>query len=116
MSRAPFEKCLRAADAPAPEGPARVASAQRVKARREMRTSESNIQPGHRMIFNALTSGLSDEFALMSCFVNGKPTAMIVAARQTGERLEIMPLFVSLTEAMAITDHDGDILWDGGAR
>jgi hypothetical protein len=116
MTRSSFEEMLRTADAPAPEGPARVASAQRVKARREMHAPESNIQPGHRLIFNALTSGLSDEFALMSCFVNGKPTAMIVAAQQTNRGLEIMPLFVSLTEAMAITDHDGDILWDGGAR
>lgn len=116
MSTAAFDTINRAAAAPAPEGPARVASAGRIKARRDMHAQASNITAGHRLVFNTLTSGLSDEFGLMSVFVNDAPAAMIVAAREQGDRLEIMPLFVSVNGAMRITDHDGDVLWEGGAQ
>ncbi len=118
MSAEALSQWAQGASAPAPEGPARASSSQRIAARRDMHApppkSEGNINDGHRLVFRALTSGLSDEFAMMSCFVNDAPTAMIVAARQHGEHVEIMPLFVAITPGMRITDHDGDVLWDGG--
>lgn len=115
MSRAAFDHINRAADAPAPEGPARVASPERIATRPSVQAQKSNITPGHRLVFNALTSGLSGEFALMSAFVNDAPAALIVAAREKDEGvLEIMPLFVSPTSTMRVTGHDGDIIWKGG--
>jgi hypothetical protein len=115
MTAAAFETILKAADAPAPDGPARVASAARTAARRDMHAQHSNITPGHRLVFKALTSGLSDDFALMSVFVNEQPAAMIVAAREQHDQIEIMPLFLSITDGMRITDHDGDVIWEGAA-
>ncbi len=58
--------------------------------------------------FDALASGQYTNFALFSCFINGEPGAAIVAVKQeeSGDYI-IKPLFVSVTEGMEITDHDG---------
>jgi hypothetical protein len=67
----------------------------------------TNITPAHKEAFEALTSGKYDNFALLSCFVNGDPAAAIVAVhRDAGEYL-LTPLFVSVTNAMRLADHDG---------
>jgi hypothetical protein len=67
----------------------------------------TNITAEHRAVFEALTSGRFDNFALFSCFVEGEPAAAIVSVNREGEEDVITPLFVALTPGMALTDHDG---------
>ena len=75
---------------------------------------DTNITEDHRRAFDALTSGRFDNFCLVSCFVNGEPTAAIAAvnvnphAEDDGEpEVLVSPLFVCPTAAMTLTDHDG---------
>lgn len=67
----------------------------------------TNITQAHREAFEALRDSSFENFALFSCFVDGKPAAAIVAINQDGGEYNITPLFVSVTEAMLLTDHDG---------
>jgi len=67
----------------------------------------TNITTAHRDAFEALTSGAYDNFALLSCFVNGDPAAAIVAVNRNSEEYLLTPLFVSVTDAMRLADHDG---------
>jgi hypothetical protein len=67
----------------------------------------TNITAEHRAVFEALTSGRFDNFALFSCFVEGEPVAAIVAINRDGEEYTISPLFVAITPGMVLTDHDG---------
>ncbi|MCG3269583.1 hypothetical protein [Yoonia sp. I 8.24] len=71
----------------------------------------TNIRPEHVSAFEALTSGDHDNFALFSCFLDCEPVSAIVAVtppNAPGGEYLITPLFVSVTEAMSLTDHDGD--------
>ena len=70
-------------------------------------STHTNITPAHREAFEAMTSGAYSNFALFSCCVNGDPAAAIVAIQQEDAEYLITPLFVSVTEAMCLTDHDG---------
>ena len=67
----------------------------------------TNITSDHRAAFEALTSGEYRNFALMSCFVDGQPAAAIVAVSEDGDSYQLSPLFVSVTDAMELVDHDG---------
>lgn len=70
----------------------------------------TNIRPEHVSAFEALTSGEFDNFALFSCFLDGEAAAAIVSISTPNEKgadYEITPLFVSVTDAMVLTDHDG---------
>jgi hypothetical protein len=67
----------------------------------------TNITPAHTDAFEALASGRFDNFALFSCFVNGEPATAIVAVNSDGGMYDIVPLFVSVTPDMTLTDHDG---------
>ena len=74
----------------------------------------THITEEHRHAFEALTSGRYDNFALFSCFIDGSPGAAIVAvnprppAEEGAEReYAVQPLFVSVTPAMTLTNHDG---------
>lgn len=67
----------------------------------------TNITDEHRAAFDSLSSGQFSNFALFSCFVDGQPATAIVAVNQDGDEVLIEPLFVSITPAMALTDHDG---------
>ena len=74
----------------------------------------THITEEHRRAFEALTSGVHDNFALFSCFVGGSPAAAIVAVNrcpphEDGAEPEfvVSPLFVSVTPDMKLTDHDG---------
>ena len=70
----------------------------------------TNIAPNHVSAFEALTSGQYANFALFSCFVNGAPASAIVAVTHPAEddgEVVITPLFVSVTDTMVVTDHDG---------
>jgi hypothetical protein len=76
--------------------------------------SQTNITPAHREMFNALISGDYNNFALLSCYVNGEPAAAIVVVNRdkASEDYLIEPLFVSITEGMTLTDHNGTLLFD----
>ncbi len=70
----------------------------------------TNIRTEHVSAFEALTSGQFENFALFSCFLNGEPAAAIVAIappEREGEDYQVTPLFVSVTDAMVMTDHEG---------
>ena len=74
----------------------------------------THITEQHRHAFEALTSGRYDNFALFSCFIDGLPGAAIVAVNpcppaEPGAAPEyaVQPLFVSVTPAMVLTNHDG---------
>ena len=74
----------------------------------------TNITEEHRRAFAALPSGEHDNFAQFSRFCGGSPAAAIVAvgrrppAEEGGEpEFELRPLFVSITDDMVLTDHDG---------
>jgi len=69
----------------------------------------THITPAHRDAFEALTSGDYDNLALFSCFVNGQPASAIVAITPDadGDKVNIQPLFVSVTPDMVLTDHVG---------
>jgi hypothetical protein len=67
----------------------------------------TNITIQHRQAFEALVSGQYKNFALFSCFVDSQPAAAIVAVNRDGEDYTVTPLFVSVTDAMTLTDHDG---------
>ena len=69
----------------------------------------TNITAEHRAAFEALTSGRFNNFALFSCFVNGEPAAAIVSVNRDGDEYTITPLFVSVTPALQMTDHDGHL-------
>jgi hypothetical protein len=70
--------------------------------------AETNITQEHRQVFNALTSGEYNNFALFSCFVNGEPASAIVAINKPdGDEYQITPLFVSVTPGMRLIDHEG---------
>lgn len=63
----------------------------------------TNITEEHRRAFEALTSGRYRSFALFSCALDGSPAAAIV----TEPEYLITRMFVSVTPAMTLTDHDG---------
>jgi hypothetical protein len=69
----------------------------------------TNITKEHIAAFEALVSGDYRNFALFSCFVNGEPAAAIVAVNEDGGNYAITPLFVSVTPALQVTDHDGHV-------
>jgi hypothetical protein len=68
----------------------------------------TNITVEHRAVFEALTSGDYDNFALCSCFLDGEPTVAIVTVNRNGEIYTITPLFVAVMPDMLLTDHDGN--------
>lgn len=69
--------------------------------------TETHITPAHREAFDALSSGDFSNFALFSCFVDGRPSAAIVAVTRDREDVVLSPLFVAVTPDMVLTDHDG---------
>jgi hypothetical protein len=73
----------------------------------------THITSHHISAFEALTSGQYGNFALFSCHVNGQPAAAIVAVTPDGDAYTITPLFVSVTDDMILSDHDGVLA--GGA-
>jgi hypothetical protein len=72
--------------------------------------SRTNITPEMREAFDALVSDEYDNFCLVSCFVDGKPTAVICAYEEMDDEeiRNLTPLFVAVTDDMVITDHDGN--------
>ena len=69
----------------------------------------TNITQKHRAAFEALTSEEYRNFALFSGFVDGQPTAAIVAVNRAGDEYRVTPLFIVPTADMVLTDHDGTV-------
>ncbi|MCA6355228.1 hypothetical protein [Phenylobacterium sp.] len=69
--------------------------------------TETHITPAHREAFDALTGGAFTNFPLLSCFVDGRPSAAIVAVTRDEADYVLSPLFVAVTPDMVLTDHDG---------
>ena len=74
----------------------------------------TNITEQHRHAFDALTSGVHGNFALLNVFVNNQRAAAIVAVtahdpHYEGDEIEfhIEPLLVSMVDGLVVTDHDG---------
>ena len=74
----------------------------------------TNITEDHRRAFEALTSDEAGNFCLFSCFLSGRPAAAIAAVtvcpptEDSGQpEYVISPLFISITDDMVLTDHDG---------
>ena len=74
----------------------------------------TNITDEHRRAFEPLTSGRYENFALVSCFYAGEPTAAIAtvtvhpAGEDSGEdEYLITPLFVPFVQGIRLTGHDG---------
>ena len=70
----------------------------------------TNIRSEHISTFEALTSGEHDNFALLSCFLGDEPVVAIVSIsppQNENDGYQIAPLFVSVTDAMVLTDHEG---------
>jgi hypothetical protein len=76
-------------------------------------STSSNITPMHKLIFRALTAGPCDDFAMLSCLVNGEDAVAIIAIEQQETSISVMPLFVTLTPSMILTGHEGETIWDG---
>lgn len=83
--------------------------------RSEEHPMSTHITREHRAAFDAFASGTYDNFALFSCFVNGEPASAIVAVTCEGNAYTITPLFVSVTPAMTLHDHDGVVPATGRA-
>lgn len=69
---------------------------------------KTNITADIREQFDALVSGDYSNFALFSCYVDGEPSAAIVAVSEDQGEYTVHPLFVAVTPGMMLTDHDGE--------
>ncbi len=76
--------------------------------------TDTNITAECRRSFQALSSGDYENFALFSCFDDNEAAVAIVAVNQCppskdgGEpEFHIQRLFVSVTSAMTVADHEG---------
>lgn len=70
----------------------------------------TNITPAMQSAFDALASGKYNNFALFSCFVDGKPVGAIVTVdRDESGEFIITPLFISVAPGMVLADHNGDV-------
>lgn len=123
----PFAETLEkaGAQAPAPGGAAAPrSSAARARARQSLNPAEearpvaSTITAGHEMAFAWLRHDTNTPFGLVSCYVNGKPSALIVAAKphHDARQVEIMPLFVALAEGMRVTTPEGEVIYQNGGE
>ena len=75
----------------------------------------TNFTEDHRHALEALTRGEHDNLALFSCFINDAPDTTIVAINPsppaegpTKTEHRVTPLWVSVTDTMVLTEHDGD--------
>lgn len=72
--------------------------------------NDTHIEPWMELAFRGLThaSETGEPFALVSCFMNGEPAALIAATHTVGSRTHILPLFMAVQPGMHFTSH-GDV-------
>lgn len=68
------------------------------------------IEPWMEAAFEGLThaSETGDPFALVPCFMNGKPAAVIALARPLGRKVHVMPLFLACQPWMKFSSAPGE--------
>ena len=68
----------------------------------------TNIKEWHKQTLDMIQQG--GPVALVSCFVNGEPTAAIAVVTQNPDSTwTINPRFVAVTSNMVLTDHEGEV-------
>jgi len=66
----------------------------------------TNIRQWHKDVLDMIQTG--GPVALVSCFVDGEPTAAIAVMEHLEDgSWEVRPQFVGITPKMRLTDHDG---------
>src|SRR4051812_4346256 len=67
----------------------------RISRRRVEEHDSTHIEPWMEVAFSGLThaSETGEPFALISCFMNGQPAALIAAMHREGHRTHVLPLF-----------------------
>jgi hypothetical protein len=75
--------------------------------REEMEEEDSHIDPWMEAAFYGLTHAneTGESFALISCFMNGKPAAVIALTQNDGRRTHVMPLFLACQPWMNFASH-----------
>ncbi len=78
----------------------------------------THITDEHRRAFEALTSGVHDNFALVSCFVGGSPAAAIVAVNSSGGKDSqcmtiLLSRIVPLEQLLIVHAPLGEVEWPG---
>jgi len=69
--------------------------------------ADTHIEPWMEIAFRGLThaSETGEPYALISCFMNGKPAALIAATHREGARTHVLPLFMAVQPGMQFTPH-----------
>jgi hypothetical protein len=72
--------------------------------------TDTHIEPWMEAAFYGLThaSETGEPFALISCFMNGEPAALIAATHREGNRTHVLPLFMAVQPGMQFTAHDDE--------
>jgi hypothetical protein len=72
--------------------------------------ADTHIEPWMEVAFNGLThaSETGEPYALVSCYMNGQPAALIAATHQRGDGTYILPLFMAVQPGMKFTPHLGE--------
>lgn len=67
----------------------------------------SYIEPWMAAAFRAVThaSETDEPFALLSCFMNGKPAVIIAGMHQQGGSTHVLPLFMAVQQGMRFSEH-----------
>jgi hypothetical protein len=70
----------------------------------------THIEPWMAEAFGALVrSAVTDApFALMSCYMNGAPAAVIAYVQENGTHSHVLPLFMAVQPGMKFTPHEDD--------
>jgi hypothetical protein len=71
---------------------------------------DSHIEPWMEAAFAGLThaSETGEPFALLSCFMNGQPAALVAATHRQGSRTHVLPLFLAVQPWMKFSEHPED--------
>jgi hypothetical protein len=71
---------------------------------------DTHIEPWMELAFKGLThaSETGEPYALVSCYMNGQPAALIAATHQRGDGTYVLPLFMAVQPGMKFTSHLGD--------
>jgi hypothetical protein len=82
---------------------------------------DTHIEPWMEVAFKGLThaSETDEPYALISCFMNGKPAALIAATHPEGTRTHVLPLFLAVQPWMKFSGQPGEEGGDsddGGGR
>lgn len=73
---------------------------------------ETHIEPWMAAAFAELVRAYDTNapFALVSCFMNGKPATLIAYLSEDGNRRHVTPLFVAVQSGMVFTPHTDEVV------